>query len=443
MTASIDLVNEASAQKAGQVNKLFAAAWPSMVLGMRSATGLTLNLFGGKWMVGGDTPTEIDDVALLLDDASTCYVYIDGSGVVDFDTSPPSGWPGPVTGKTALWEVVTSGGAITGTPIDWRCMGGGTGGGGGGSSGIAINAQTGTSYTVQTSDSDKLITFSNAGAIAVTLPQATSSFAAPFAFEAKNIGVGAVTITPTTSTIEGATTLVLTTGQAAQIVSDGTNWRVGLRSTRVGVNAQTGTSYTYLSGDNDLLVTHTNSSAIAGTLPQATGAFGNGWQVWVQNRGAGRLTITPTTSTIDGAATLVLTQNQGALIRSDGTNYYTARNTVVPKVVQVMVTDQSTTITTGTAKMTWRMPFAMIVTETRAFLKTVSSSGNPAIDINEAGASIFSTTLTIDASEKTSVTAATPAVISDASLADDAEMTADIDTAGTGAVGLGLSLIGF
>jgi hypothetical protein len=111
-------------------------------------------------------------------------------------------------------------------------------------------------------------------------------------------------------------------------------------------------------------------------------------------------------------------------------------------VLIIAASDETTTITTGTAKVTFRMPFAMTLTEVRASLTTVSSSGNPAFDLNEGGASVFSTTLTIDASEKTSTTAATPAVISDASLADDAEMTVDIDTAGTGAKGVKIYLIG-
>jgi hypothetical protein len=108
----------------------------------------------------------------------------------------------------------------------------------------------------------------------------------------------------------------------------------------------------------------------------------------------------------------------------------------------VAASDETTAITTGTAKVTWRMPYAFTLTAARASVTTVSSSGTPAFDVNEGGASIFSTTLTIDASEKTSTTAATPAVISDSSLADDAEMTIDIDTAGTGAKGVKLCLIG-
>jgi hypothetical protein len=112
------------------------------------------------------------------------------------------------------------------------------------------------------------------------------------------------------------------------------------------------------------------------------------------------------------------------------------------KVIQVACSDEATALTTGTAKVTFRMPYAMTLTAVRASLSTASSSGLPAIDINEAGVSIFSTTLTIDAGEKTSTTAATPAVVSDANLADDAEITVDIDTAGTGAKGLKITLIG-
>src|SRR3546814_18818128 len=75
-------------------------------------------------------------------------------------------------------------------------------------------------------------------------------------------------------------------------------------------------------------------------------------------------------------------------------------------------------------------------------LTTASSSGAVTVDINEAGSTILSTKLTIDQGEKTSTTAATPAVISDASLGDDAEITIDVDGAGTDAAGLKVTLIG-
>lgn len=106
------------------------------------------------------------------------------------------------------------------------------------------------------------------------------------------------------------------------------------------------------------------------------------------------------------------------------------------------VSDESTALTTGTAKLTFRMPYAFQLSEVRSSINTVSSSGLVTVDINEGGATILSTKLSIDASEKTSVTAATPVVISDPDLADDAEMTIDIDAAGTGAKGLKVTLIG-
>jgi hypothetical protein len=107
--------------------------------------------------------------------------------------------------------------------------------------------------------------------------------------------------------------------------------------------------------------------------------------------------------------------------------------------LQFAISDQSTAITTGTAKFTTRFP-ACTVLAVRASLNTASSSGIPTVDINEAGTTILSTKLTIDANEKTSTTAATAAVISDSTIADDAEITFDIDTAGTGAKGLIVSM---
>lgn len=107
--------------------------------------------------------------------------------------------------------------------------------------------------------------------------------------------------------------------------------------------------------------------------------------------------------------------------------------------------DETTAIGTGNAKVTFRMPFAMKVTAVRASLTTAQTSGSIfTVDINEGGTTILSTKLTIDNTEKTSTTAATPPVISDADLADDAEITIDVDQVGSGtAAGLKVYLIGY
>lgn len=97
---------------------------------------------------------------------------------------------------------------------------------------------------------------------------------------------------------------------------------------------------------------------------------------------------------------------------------------------------ETNVLATGTGLLKWRAPHAMTVVGLRASLSTTSSSGIPTVDINETGTTIISTKLTIDAGETTSTTAAAAAVISDAAIADDAEITFDIDVAGTGAAGL-------
>ena len=106
--------------------------------------------------------------------------------------------------------------------------------------------------------------------------------------------------------------------------------------------------------------------------------------------------------------------------------------------------DESTALTTGVGKVTFRMPYAFTLSAVRASLKTAQTSGSIfTVDINEGGTTILSTKLTIDNTEKTSTTAATSAVISDTSLADDAEITIDIDQIGDGtAKGLKITLIG-
>jgi hypothetical protein len=152
--------------------------------------------------------------------------------------------------------------------------------------------------------------------------------------------------------------------------------------------------------------------------------------------------------------------NRGALSTADWTTFNGKFNTPtgttsqyvrgdgslasLPFELVVAASDETTALTTGTAKITFRMPRAVTLTSVRASLTTAQASGSIfTVDINEAGTSILSTKLTIDNTEKTSTTAATPPVISDVNLADDAEMTIDIDQIGDGtAKGLKVTLIG-
>jgi hypothetical protein len=113
---------------------------------------------------------------------------------------------------------------------------------------------------------------------------------------------------------------------------------------------------------------------------------------------------------------------------------------VIPVELGYAVSDESTALTTGTAKITFRLPFALTLTAVRASVNTAPTGSTLIVDINEGGASVLSTKLSIDAGEKTSVTAASPAVISDSALADDAEITIDIDQIGSTIAGKGLKV---
>ena len=95
------------------------------------------------------------------------------------------------------------------------------------------------------------------------------------------------------------------------------------------VNAQSGTSYSIQNDDRAKLITFSNSAAQAVTIPQAgaSSEFQTGWYADIRNKStglAGIVTITPTTSTIGGAATYVLGPGSAVRIVSDGTNYQIA-----------------------------------------------------------------------------------------------------------------------
>jgi hypothetical protein len=161
---------------------------------------------------------------------------------------------------------------------------------------------------------------------------------------------------------------------------------------------------------------------------------------------AGKVAIafnTASSSTTTGALTLAGGLGVLGSAYVGGTLYAGSNNTdVLSTVMIIAVSDETTALTTGTAKITFRAPFAMTLTQIpRASVATASTSGLVTVDINESGTSVLGANkLSIDANEKTSTTAATATTLADTSIADDAEITIDIDAAGTGAKGLKIHL---
>lgn len=381
--------------------------------GVLSGTGSDCGA-GGSSAFSGLTGATNTTAAMVV--GSGASLAVSGSGTIGATSlAALTGMPtignqtvlGNGSGTTAVPVALTLGGALVATPTGLTTS-------------QTINSQTGTTYTVLSTDAGKLLTFSNAGSIAVTLPQAgTTGFATGFSFDAQNTGAGGVTITPTTSTINGSSTLAIAQNTGCTVTSDGTNYKVsactavapgggggssafnaitsgtnttaamvvgsggslatsgsgtiaatsvtalaGLPSiatqtvlgngsgstgapaaltlsgnlvatasglgTSQAINAQTGTTYAMVSGDAGKLVTFSNASAVAVSLSQATTAgFTAGYAFDVQNKGAGTVTITPATSTINGASTLVLKTNETCTVTSDGTNYQVSACTAV------------------------------------------------------------------------------------------------------------------
>ena len=112
----------------------------------------------------------------------------------------------------------------------------------------------------------------------------------------------------------------------------------------------------------------------------------------------------------------------------------------IPCEIGVACSDETTNLTSGVAKATFRMPYTMYLTEVRANVNTAPSGSTILVDVNKNGSTIFSTRVSIDASEKTSVTAATTFVLSTTSLANDDEITVDIDQIGSSTAGKGLKI---
>tara|TARA_R110000824_G_scaffold98131_1_gene234220 strand:+ start:119 stop:2920 length:2802 start_codon:yes stop_codon:yes gene_type:complete len=156
------------------------------------------------------------------------------------------------------------------------------------------------------------------------------------------------------------------------------------------------------------------------------------------NSGTGVITIPGTSDHVTEGTTNLFFSNT----RANGTISANVQHSLV-RSMSLAASDEITDLTTGTGKITFRAPFPMTLPATplpRISVVTAPVGSTIIVDINEDGSTILSTKLTIDASEKTSTTAATPCVVSDASIADDAEITVDIDQVGSSTAGKGLKL---
>lgn len=146
----------------------------------------------------------------------------------------------------------------------------------------------------------------------------------------------------------------------------------------------------------------------------------------------------PEGGTLTGAETLALVQDGVSVKRSLAqVKAYVASQL---QTIAIACSDETTALTTGAGKATFRMPYGFNLAYVRASVTTAPTGAVLTVNIKRNGATILSTKITIDAGEKSSFDAAVQPVLNTATLSDNDEISFDIDTVGSTVAGAGLKV---
>lgn len=138
-----------------------------------------------------------------------------------------------------------------------------------------------------------------------------------------------------------------------------------------------------------------------------------------------------------GATTRLAGGADGQVLkRVGGATVWAAEGGAASKTVQVMLSDMTTSLTTGTGKAMWIAPEAGTLDDVWLAVFGQSSSGVVRVDMNKNGTTVFTTRPSIDASESTSLTGTAAVFSGTPSFVKGDIFTFDIDDAGTSAEGL-------
>ena len=288
-----------------------------------------------------------------------------------------------------------------------------------------------TNFTSSAGDALSFVLHDSTNWVEVSRNVPSSSYTAP------TLGSTALTSGATISTVAGLTLTspTLTTpalGTPSALVGTSiTGTASGLTSGNVTTNANL-TGGVTSSGNATTVVTNANLTGDITSVGNATTTVTN-----ANLTGDVTSSGNATTIAVDAVDIAMLsaggTASSSTFLRGD--NQWGAVSST--ESIIVSASDELTSLTTGTAKTTFRIPYAFTLTAVKVSLTNTSTGGNPTIDINESGTSILSSPVAITAGQKTAT-----ASVSDTSLANLAEITVDIDVAGTNASGLKVYLIG-
>jgi len=182
-----------------------------------------------------------------------------------------------------------------------------------------VRAKAGTSAIAHTAGASVKHVFTGDDATFFTTGTATADDAIPKALvTAKGDIVGATASGVPDNLAVGSNGQILT---ADSTVAMGIKWATPT-TLSLTINAQTGTTYTLVSGDLNKLVTLNNASAITVTIPN--GVFSTGQQINFQQLGAGQVTFASDgTTTFTGTGTKLRAQYSASTLICTGTNTFT------------------------------------------------------------------------------------------------------------------------
>lgn len=153
--------------------------------------------------------------------------------------------------------------------------------------------------------------------------------------------------------------------------------------------------------------------------------------------------LNPSALTSSASYSLPSSASQGFLF-NDASNNLLWTNIITPNTEHITVacSDETTDLTTGTSIVTFRCPFNCTVSNITGYVNTASVGADITIQIKVNGVNIFSSLLTIDATEKSSTTSASPyvLVVPNLPITANNEITVDIVTVGSSTAGAGLKI---
>lgn len=214
----------------------------------------------------------------------------------------------------------------------------------------------------------------------------------------------------------------------------------------LGVEAETASKTAELTDANGM-VDFTSASDVVYTIPEdASVAFPIGTILMPRRNGAGNVSIAYS-GAASGDTPRTYKYGESLSMLKTGANAWVSINSprIDYRYVQVMLSDLSTTLTTGTKKGMWIAPAngtieSPINNGVAVVLDVAGTSTGINIDINKNGADIATTNLTTDATEPSSDTAATDFALSSYTFTRGDKFIFDIDAVPTGATGAQLIL---